>query len=823
MMKNILVLALVALVNLTSYAQKTINDPVLENKLFKPYYNYFEKNREWVYTHLNKSAYITGDDIWFTSYILNPATKGLNFATSKLYVELWSPDQKMVSRKILYVNTGTTNHYIHLADSLLPGTYCFRAYTNWMRNFYQESDFNTLITILGSDNVLENGLKVKHAISSINAATQKDKNQKMVDNSDYDIQFLPESGHFLEGVDNVFGIKATDSYGRGVKISGELLNADSVELMSFSTNNLGMENFIIPEASNQQYYVKVTLPNGTTRNLKLPLAEPKGVIMHINPYRSDVVWFKIQTNEATLRLNKSYIVMVHANGEIFNNYRIDFSKGSAVQFKIEKKELGNGIIYATLFEENLTPIAERLFYNQDTIKKGKLTFNVEPLTNDTVKFNVKVSDSLNKPCFAKLSISVLPGGTALNHFNNSLRAESIFRPALKGSIENPNYYFENNNIDRTVALDNLLLTQGWRKYDWPTIVKDTLHEFRYPFEAAFTIEGSVKNWIKNKPELRSKITLLSPKNNIFLVAPVDSIGTFKFNRVYLADSTWIFASASSDKGKNWNRVLQISIPETMLGFPKFKQLIIPSDNSTEKYEDIPKLTKGVIRLKEVLITATKKNPFDDNVYISGISSKTFEITKDNYYQFMNVELLLLSRFNVKIIRKSDGGYHIDMGHGISSISGEGEPLMMIDNMRVSTPKEIIDFPVNLIEAIAVNKDGFGGGLAASHGTIAIKSRMTPLFDNTDDNTNVKRLLVNGYAAPKKYFDPKYIIQPGTTDYDKYATIYWEPNLVTDSTNSGSFRFFVPKEIKSVTIRTEGISLEGMVFLHEQKMILPERN
>ena len=245
-MRNALLLALLTLVNIVTFAQKTINDSLLENKLFMPYISYFANDHEWLYTHLNKSAYIQGDDIWFTTYVLNPLNKRLSLVTSKLYVELWSPEKKLIIRKILYVKAGTTNHYFHLDDSLDPGSYCFRAYTNWMRNFYPENDLNTFITILGHDQESENELIVKRYDNSSDQSAQQDKNIFSASRPDYDIQFLPESGIFLEGVNNVLGVKATDFYGKGVKITGQVYNADHKEISAFSTNESGMGNLTIP-------------------------------------------------------------------------------------------------------------------------------------------------------------------------------------------------------------------------------------------------------------------------------------------------------------------------------------------------------------------------------------------------------------------------------------------------------------------------------------------------------------------------------------------------------------------------------------------------
>ncbi len=819
LVRNLILPVLLTLICSVSIAQTVVNDAVIENKLFKPYNSYFESELEWVYTHFNKSAYIQGDDIWFTTYVLNPASRRLNFNTSKLYAELWSPEKKLVSRKILFVEGGTANNYFHLPDSLAPGTYCFRTYTSWMRNFYPDNDLNTLITILGKDKVLESELNVKRKEKkSQEMAAQKPIPLLPESKSGYDIQFLPESGTLLEGADNVIGVKATDRYGKGIIVTGTVFSADNKEVISFATNDLGFVNMTIPLVSNEQYRVKVVLPDGTTNDMQLPKPEPKGVIIQVNALRPDVVWFRIQTNEATLRLNKTYLVLIHANGIIFNNYRMTFSKETAMQFRISKKELEGGIVCATVFDENMTPVAERIFYNHDTIAAGNLTVKAEPLTNDSVKVNIHITDSLASPRIAQLSISVLPGETLLNQFGTSLRSESVFRPALRGPIENPDGYFEKNDIVHAIALDNLLLTQGWRKYEWPEILKDTIQNFTFPNEIAFTIEGRVKNWLKNKPELNSNITLISPQNNLFSLTSVDTIGEYKYDKVFLADSTWIIASASSDKGKNWNRVLQMSVPASWSEAPDFEQKLTPPGKEKEIFDDVPQLTKGNILLQEVLITgAKKKSPFADNPYV-GMMDRVMEITKENYNRFHSLEMLLQVQFNIRIVRTQDGDYSVDMGRGNS---GGGDPLMMIDGMRVES-QDLITFPIELVEAVAVNKSGLGGSMDGSAGTIAVKTRTTPLFTNSSEATNIKRLMVEGYAAPAKYFEPKYAIIPGTSDYDKYAAIFWKPDLVTDTENNASIKFKVPNEIKSISLRIEGISFEGKTFLNTQKVVLPGR-
>ena len=831
-MEKAILLLLLIIMNVVSFGQQTVKDPVLDKKLFKPYEMYFQGEREWVYTHLNKSMYFQGDDIWFTSYVLNPTNKRLNFNTSKLYVELWSPEKNLLSRKILFVKEGTTNHYIHLPDTLAPGSYCFRTYTNWMRNFYPEKDMNSVITIVGQEKMTSDK-KVKQNSSSgdkVNGNTDQLKDGRM----DYDVQFLPESGTFLEGTNNKLGVKATDQNGKGVRIEGKVFTADNSDVTTFSTNEYGMSSFTIPETTNQKYFAKVVLPDSTIRDYKLPDCAPLGVIIHAIAYRPDVVWFELGTNQLTHKLKKSYLVMIHANGVVFGSYRLMFSKENVIRFKMRKDEMASGIIYVTVFDENLTPVAERIFYNQDLKSKGNLTLNAEALPDDTVKVNVHITDTLAFPGSAKLSISVLPGETNSSHFSNSLRSESILRPALRGNIENPDSYFEKDDNEHALAIENLMLTQGWRKYDWPAVLNDTIHKPVFPFEDAFTVKGEVKNWLKNKAELKSKISLLSAANNLYLTTPVDNEGRFEFSKLYLADSTWVVASASSDKGKNWNRALQMTIPESIMDTPDIQQLYsagsiqqsrTSADKAKNATEDIPlQLTKGVIHLEEVVVTGNRAKPFVDNIYVNQFA-KIVEITKDNYKQYDNMEMLLRIKFNVTT-ESGVNGYFFNCGRGALSIASSAEtnqPIMIIDEMRIYDAQQILDLPLEYVEAVSVNKDGFGGGIGASGGVISVQLRKTPFFVNDAESTNMKRLMVHGYAAPIKYFEPKYDILPGTVNYSKYAAIFWKPDLIIGSNNINSFKFHVSQKVQSINVRVEGISFEGKAFLLEQKLVIPGKN
>src|SRR3546814_15470471 len=96
-----------------------------------------------------------------------------------------------------------------------------------------------------------------------------------------------------------------------------------------------------------------------------------------------------------------------------------------------------------------------------------------------------------------MSISLLPGETRQGTFGTSIYTALLLESDLQGYVENPAWYFENEDFERLRALDYLLLTQGWRAYDWEKIAKGRpapVHEF----EQGFTITGEVVNSISRK-------------------------------------------------------------------------------------------------------------------------------------------------------------------------------------------------------------------------------------------------------------------------------------------------------------------------------------
>jgi hypothetical protein len=71
---------------------------------------------------------------------------------------------------------------------------------------------------------------------------------------------------------------------------------------------------------------------------------------------------------------------------------------------------------------------------------------------------------------------------------------------IKGYIENPDYYFDDTTSLAMEAADNLMLTQGWRRFEWNDVLTNTKPAFSYlPENDGHIITGFITNKTTNHP------------------------------------------------------------------------------------------------------------------------------------------------------------------------------------------------------------------------------------------------------------------------------------------------------------------------------------
>ena len=189
--------------------------------------------KETVYSHLNKSTYIKGEEIGFTSYVFNKKTKKPSLLTTNLYCVITDKKDNVLKEKLVKVENGIASGSFKIDSVFTTGSYKVKTYTNWMLNFKEQNYFIETIKII--------------------APGKPNKKINITENDKIDIQFLPESGTFLNNAHNTIGIIAKDSLGYGIpNISGEILENNLI-IGDFKLNKLGIGRTSFTIEKNKKY------------------------------------------------------------------------------------------------------------------------------------------------------------------------------------------------------------------------------------------------------------------------------------------------------------------------------------------------------------------------------------------------------------------------------------------------------------------------------------------------------------------------------------------------------------------------------------------
>ena len=110
---------------------------------------------EKIYIQFDKPDYALGDTIWLKAYLFNAPSLLLSAQSGILHIDIANDSNKVVKQYLLPVVNGITWGNIGLdKKDFLPGNYTLRAYTNWSRNFGDETFFYKRFSVLSLENKL---------------------------------------------------------------------------------------------------------------------------------------------------------------------------------------------------------------------------------------------------------------------------------------------------------------------------------------------------------------------------------------------------------------------------------------------------------------------------------------------------------------------------------------------------------------------------------------------------------------------------------------------------------------------------------------------
>ncbi|WP_432714631.1 TonB-dependent receptor plug domain-containing protein [Pedobacter sp.] len=634
--------------------------------------------------------------------------------------------------------------------------------------------------------------------------------------NDISVQFFPEGGNFVENLPTKIGIKAVNSNGLGKDISGTIVDQNGAEVTKFNTAYLGMGNLVINPQPGMVYTASITHADGSKQQVKLPPVQPAGYVMMVNNLDTAKINVKIYLSENLLSDKELKLVAQH-NGTVYAVAKVKNSKQLA-NLSIPKKELPTGIIQLTVFNDANLPVAERLVF----VKNAAETVNLQINSNqkeygkrEKVNLNI-TADAPGQPFVGSLSVAVTNNNVVTPDLENesNILTTLLLTSDLPGYIEKPNHYFLNDDESTLEQLDNLLLTQGWRRFLWKNVISNSEPVIRYQPEKNLTISGTLVN-LSGKPIANGKVSLFSTAGGLMAIDTLsDAQGRFVFDNLSFPDSTKFVVQGRTEKNKkNTDIKLDIQPGQVVTRNKNTGDIVVNINESISSYIQksenyFDELTKrGVLQrtvvLEEVNIVATK-NPAKNSSNLNGAGHADAVITADQLSNCFSLLQCLQGRVAGLVIR--DNTPYL-MRFGAST------PMQVIvDGMYVEA--DFLDaINVQDVETIEVLKSVGNLAIYGSQGGGGILIVTTKRGGSTGYSNYAPGIVTytpKGLSYMRQFYSPDYEAQPNNTAPDFRTTIYWNPQLITDATGKATFNYFNSDEPGIYRVLIEGINASGQL-------------
>lgn len=673
------------------------------------------------------------------------------------------------------------------------------------------------------------------------------------DEEPLDVQFLPESGQLIHGITNLVGFKALGPAGRGRSVEGELVDAGGKIITTFKSNHLGMGKFYIRADSSTTYYARISSSSTPLEPLEYPLPAvvPRGSSLSVSQ-RNDAINLMVFSN-----VQKQDSIFIQASSRGIAQYIIkgELKEGQAA-FSVPTKGLPEGIVAFTLMNSTMQPIAERLFFIERPESRLDIELSIDKetyYTREKTNVDVKVTSSQGKA--TKASLSLVAINTDETRSSQSKRqnilSQLLLNSELRGEVEEPGFYFRKDNENRRSDLDALLLTQGWRRYNYNQPPEDSLY---IEPEITLNVTGTVGGiFSKNNMKEGIGISLMTFGNSPSVsIQETDSLGRFYFP-IYneRGHRVNILLQTTNKSGRNRNYSISLKEHTPPKIFYDHRKAIKDYNSEVEDFVrqiqsqndifDDLEFSPEVNRLDEVVVDGYRMTPARKKVMDtygkpdSVIESHRLQ-EKEQKWSY-GLYSVIASNFPDDIRLKRVGGA---AGYMKAEVVGGDETIVLVDGIPIREDDFplIPNLPTSEIRSVEIirhvqnfqelYREVYPVTLATDvpkwGSIIAIYTDGGTGILGANKPVGVLKTAVSVFSPDREFYAPKYEDQSSKNGEkpDLRTTIHWDPQISPDNTGITSTISFYNSDIPGqALVIIEGISEEGEIGYKEIQYTVKE--
>ncbi len=649
-----------------------------------------------------------------------------------------------------------------------------------------------------------------------------------------DVQFFPESGSLVNGVKSKVAFKATGTNGLGVPITGVISDSDNQQVAQIDVKHLGMGYFYLTPQAGKSYTAKITYPDGASNTVELPAAASDGYVLSVINQQKDSVLVRINAGGSKAG-NVGLIGQM--GGKVYFSMMVPMSNGSAL-LSLPTKDVASGVLQLTLFSASGSPLNERVVFiqNNDNIDL-KINSNKKVYARrEKIDIDIDALNGQGKPVGGNFSIAVMSEDAVPSDEanENSIFSHLLLSSDIKGYIEKPNYYFFKPTDNTRANLDVLMLTQGYRRFNWKEVLGNSSTANAYKADKLIDeITGKLITF-DNKPVVGGKVAIINNKTGFNREVPTDKDGRFIFDKLIITNGIdFTIQGANAKGGKRLStRVDEVVSP--IIGLNK---------NIGDVNADIPTLIKSAIEnsvkqdiemqkqgkpgrvkeLREVRIRAAKPK-FGAGAITESQADMVFRPDSRMPCEFLWECLEETNRSRVKFQQLMDTTGECGSLLWLPMFQQKTRYIVLIDSVMIDPCyyQSVLLGNMDDIAKVMVSCDSYAinakllGPMNLSRlnaktppPVIAIYTKSGNFRKSTDPS--IVHYTPKGYDYVREFYAPKYDVPKNNpAAADLRSTVYWNPRILTGATGHSKVSYFNSDQTGTYRVTIEGINAEGML-------------
>lgn len=740
--------------------------------------------QEKIHLLLDKSSYTVGENLWFKSFVFDGYTTSAISTT--LFVELYDSNKNQISKKLIPLINGEGSGNIALKDSLKEDIYYIRAYTSWMANFNEDFQLIKPITVYNPSSP-----------------------EKLIINpTPWMVSAYPESGSFIDGISTKVAVRLQSNGITPSDWEGYVTDSDNpdIKITTFKGFDQNIGLFNITPKTGKRYQLTVQDKSGQKQNIALPEVSASGINLQVVSDKDHVKYTIKAKNQS--QDSQYYTVLGTINNQLVYKAKINKINNEA-QYSISNNQLVSGILQLTIFDDKENVVSNRLAFVQPQL----LQFKQPLLQAVSLKDIPRGKNSFDIPKDANYSnytVLVLDANTKSTEEDQSLLSSLWLTGDITSPVTSPAQYFTKNR--NTEALDALLISEKWKRFEWKSIMTGNYPMIKYQPESYLSYKGKVNIQGKTAPNTEVNLIFGSEPGSRMSQIKSDNNGFLTLNNLVFEDTMKFFYQLNSEP-KDLNNNYSVYFQPTFAfipykkNFPPSSYKLVPRPADDKPSNEVNRsltalntqkvISENITNIEEIKLKGEVKNK--TKKLNDELSSPRFKSMNEQVFDFVNDSTMVTSTNILKWLQGRVAGLTIQMQRGSYTASLRGGQVgIYLDEMLVD-PSQIDNISPSDIAMVKVIKGFFAGGFGGGNGAIAIYSRRGA-SSNKIVSSKLRQISLTGYDKEATFESPDYGNEKfKSVTQDTRSVLYWNSFLEAQPEESSKVQFYNNDDTKKYKI------------------------